>query len=255
MSIVVKPSIYEIVERLQGKPPSRELAIVSDPVFGSSDPRLLAHTPVATDPVVQEATRSAGLGGATPSRLLHSRFEAQRIARYSMDVESWSGFAATRKLVMEGGLRDFRIIHFATHGLGSLTSPDLSGLLFTMVDRAGKQLPGFLDFEAISELKLSVDLVVLSACQTGIGPRYGPYSLLSPARAFLRAGARQVVSSLWQIDDEATSVLMTSFYRYMLHRRHSPERALRLAQMHVRSQPRWRAPYYWAGFTVQGAWN
>jgi CHAT domain-containing protein len=75
------------------------------------------------------------------------------------------------------------------------------------------------------------------------------------ARAFLYAGTRQVVASLWPVDEKATMELMTEFYRQLLQNGRPPAEALRRAQQALASTPRWRAPYYWAGFVLQGDWR
>ena len=70
------------------------------------------------------------------------------------------------------------------------------------------------------------------------------------SHGFLQAGARTVVASLWPVADTATAVLMQEFYRQLIVEQQTPATALRRAQVRVRSQPRWAAPYYWAGFQV-----
>ena len=103
-------------------------------------------------------------------------------------------------------------------------------------------------------LDLNADLVVLSACETAVGKLHaeGPSSL---ARSFLNAGATRVVVSLWQVDDQATAQLMRYFYRALWHEGKAPAAALRAAQLALRAEEKYRAPYYWAGFELQGDWR
>ncbi|HEX8292880.1 MAG TPA: CHAT domain-containing protein, partial [Pyrinomonadaceae bacterium] len=96
---------------------------------------------------------------------------------------------------------------------------------------------------------------VLSACQTGLGKQVRGEGLIGLTRGFMYAGAPRVVASLWKVDDEATAELMRLFYQNMLRDSMPPPAALRQAQMSVRGQRRWSAPYYWAGFTLQGEWK
>src|SRR5262249_34163807 len=104
-------------------------------------------------------------------------------------------------------------------------------------------------------LRLSADLVALSGCRTGLGKEVSGEGMLGLTRAFLYAGARRVVSSLWQVNDNATAGLMKRFYQGMLgERRLSPAAALRAAQTAMWESDRWSNPYYWAAFTLQGEW-
>jgi CHAT domain-containing protein len=102
---------------------------------------------------------------------------------------------------------------------------------------------------------LSADLVVLSACQTALGKDIQGEGLVSLTRAFMYAGAPRVVASLWKVDDVATAELMKRFYRGVLREGLGPAAALRAAQLEMSRDSRWAAPYYWAGFVMQGDWQ
>jgi CHAT domain-containing protein len=104
-------------------------------------------------------------------------------------------------------------------------------------------------------LRLSADLVVLSACQTALGKDVRGEGLISLTRGFMYAGAPRVVASLWQVDDRASAELMKRFYEGMLGRGLRPAAALRAAQVELLNDKRWRAPHYWAAFTIQGEWK
>jgi len=97
--------------------------------------------------------------------------------------------------------------------------------------------------------------VVLSACKTGLGKEIRGEGLVGLTRGFMYAGAARVVVSLWSVDDEATSELMTRFYSRMLKEGLPPASALRAAQIEILKQPRWQTPYYWAAFVLQGEWK
>jgi CHAT domain-containing protein len=98
-------------------------------------------------------------------------------------------------------------------------------------------------------------LVVLSACSTALRKEIVGEGLIGLVRGFLYAGSRRVVASLWKVDDEATSELMTRFYRAMFEKGLRPPAALQAAQNELRSSPQWAHPFYWAGFVLQGEWN
>ena len=147
------------------------------------------------------------------------------------------------------------MVHFATHGLVDSEHPELSGLVLSMVDEEGRPKNGFLSLEDIFNLKLGADLVVLSACETALGKEVKGEGLEGLTRGFMYAGARQVVASLWQVDDVATAELMQRFYVGMLKDRRRPVAALRHAQIEMWKQEPWRSPYYWAAFVTQGEWK
>jgi CHAT domain-containing protein len=146
-------------------------------------------------------------------------------------------------------------VHFATHGLLNNRHPDLSGLVFSLVDDRGRPREGFLPAYEVYNLRMNADLVVLSACQTALGEDIRGEGLVGLSRAFMYAGTPRVVASLWRVPDRATAALMERFYKGLLVERRSPADALRAAQAAVRANRRWRAPYYWAGFVLIGEWK
>lgn len=101
----------------------------------------------------------------------------------------------------------------------------------------------------------SAEVVVLSGCQTALGRQVRGEGPIGLARAFMYAGVPRVVASLWPVDDLATSELMKRFYRAMLVTRLTPAAALRVAQRELAATDRWRSPYYWAAFVLQGDWR
>jgi CHAT domain-containing protein len=114
---------------------------------------------------------------------------------------------------------------------------------------------GFVAAYELDKLKLGADLLVLSACQTALGEEIRGEGLVGLTRPFMYAGVPRIVASLWQVPDRATAELMTRFYRGVLRDHLSPAAALRRAQLSLQRTPRWSAPYYWAGFTLQGDWR
>jgi CHAT domain-containing protein len=238
-------------------PAGATVAVVADPVFEASDPRVRSgHS--AAKPVAVGLTRAAeSLGRIGFGRLPFSRREADAIATLlpkSSLLESLD-FAASRGLVTSGTLADRRIVHFATHGLLNGEHPDLSGLVLSLVDDKGAPQDGFLRMRDVYNLRLDADLVVLSACQSALGRDMRGEGLIGLTRGFLYAGARAVVASLWQVDDESTAELMKRFYRGMLKENRRPADALRRAQLEMSRTRRWSAPFFWAGFVLQGEWR
>jgi len=150
---------------------------------------------------------------------------------------------------------DYRIVHFATHGFVNKDHPELSGIILSMVDRSGNKTNGFVPVRDIYNLNLSEDLVVLSACDTALGKDIKGEGFIGLTHGFMAAGSKSVVASLWKVDDRATSVLMAEFYKAMLQDGLPPAAALRSAKEKVRRENGWQAPYFWAGFVLQGEYN
>ena len=164
-------------------------------------------------------------------------------------------FDASRETATSEGLSEYRILHFATHGMLNSQHPELSGLVFSLFDEQGRPRDGFLRIHDIFNMKLNADLVVLSACQTALGQQIQGEGLVGLTRGFMYAGSPRVLASLWNVDDRATAELMKLFYRGMLRDGLRPAAALRAAQISLSRQKGWEAPYYWAAFTLQGEWR
>ncbi len=249
-------------ESASRKPSPKSVAILADPVFEVGDSRikspnagsLQAAATASPTGEITRAFRDVGVEGGEIPRLLSSREEAEAI----MKVVPWRtgfkavDFDANRTTAMGSDLGQYRVVHFATHALLDNEHPELSGIVLSMVDQKGEPQDGFLRLHDIYNLKLPVDLVVLSACQTGLGKDVKGEGLIGLTRAFMYAGASGVVASLWEVDDEATAELMKHFYAGMFEQGLSPAAALRQAQLAMRKQKRWQEPYYWAGFVIQG---
>lgn len=212
---------------------------------------------VATLPGGDDNTAFARLTGESGPvrRLTHSRMEAETILASAEGGRAWIGIEASRENVLSTDFLHSRILHFATHGISDLEDPERSGLLFSRIDRRGRPVQGFWRFDEIYNQRIRAELVVLAACLTAVGKDYGERGLATLSSAFLHAGATRVISSLWKVDDQATSALMGRFYELHLKRGLPAAAALRGAQLHIAASPRWRAPYYWAGFILQGHWK
>ncbi len=259
--------------------PSKLVAVLADPVFGKDDPRVASSPAGAKNHPAQETgvalsdrsaildadllTRSAldlGLSRAGEidlPRLRYTRQEADAIKAAVPGTGALAAldFDASRTTATSEKLSDFRIVHFATHALANSEHPELSGLVFSLVDRNGNPQDGFLRLNDIYNLNLPADLIVLSSCETGLGKVIKGEGLIGLTRGFMYAGASRVVASLWNVSDVATAQLMGNFYRAMEKDKLPPAAALRTAQIAMWKQKRWNSPYFWAAFQIQGDWK
>jgi CHAT domain-containing protein len=165
------------------------------------------------------------------------------------------GFGANLGAVRDPRIGQYRVVHFATHSIFNDEHPELSGIVLSLFDERGQPQDGFLRLQEIYNLSLPVELVVLSACSTGLGKEVRGEGLVGLTRGFMYAGAAGVVASLWKVDDDATAELMRNFYAGMLREGLPPSAALRNAQLSMRRHVRWHAPYYWAGFVLHGEYR
>jgi CHAT domain-containing protein len=258
---------------------TKTVAILADPVFEVNDPRVMVAKRNSHGRDVALNTRSGGEtqastlvdtpllrsvrsiqqanGRGSLSRLPFSREEAAAVASLlpAKSLLKATDFSASRATATSGELSNYRIIHFATHGLLNSEHPELSGLVLSLVDENGKAQDGFLRMQEIYNLRFPAEVVVLSACQTGLGKEIRGEGLVGLTRGFMYAGAQRVVASLWQVDDLATANLMKRFYRGMLKDGLRPAAALRAAQVEMMNQKRWSSPYFWAAFVIQGDWK
>jgi CHAT domain-containing protein/tetratricopeptide (TPR) repeat protein len=245
----------------------KTLVVIADPVFDIHDERLDSatfHSPSRTligVGTLPESFRTVGEmvdgGNMFFPRLPASRNEAEAVlALVPTDQrESVLDFDANYKAVTQGNLSQYRFVHFATHGLLDEIHPELSGLLLSQVNRQGDKVDGFFTTLDAFNLKLNADLVVLSGCRTALGKEVKGEGLMGLTRGFMYAGARRVMASLWQVNDDATAELMKRFYQETLgEKKMLPAAALRAAQREMLKDPRWHSPYYWAAFTLQGEW-
>ncbi|MBA2260007.1 MAG: CHAT domain-containing protein, partial [Acidobacteria bacterium] len=190
-------------------------------------------------------------------RLPFTRQEADRILGVKPDATNLRAldFTASKALVASGRLATYRYVHFATHGYLDTERPGFSSLVLSTLDEKGQPQDGFLRANDIYNLNLPAEVVVLSACQSGLGKEIKGEGLVGLTRGFMYAGAARVVVSLWSVSDEGTSELMSKFYKKMLEEQQRPAAALRAAQIEMSRDVRWRSPYYWAAFTLQGEWR
>ncbi|MBY0495518.1 MAG: CHAT domain-containing protein [Cyanobacteria bacterium] len=223
-------------------------AVFADPVFSKNDPRFAASSDSSG------AHSRAGQDGLY-ARLRFSRREADAIGERAPGAYQALDFAATKSAVVSRDLRKYSVLHFATHGSLNTEHPELSGLVLSLFDKNGKPIDGFLRLHEIYNLDLNADLVVLSACRTALGREVHGEGLIGLTRGFMYAGASRVVSSVWNVDDRASALLMSRFYDAMRVKQLAPAAALRDAQLSLMNDPRWSSPHYWAAFSLQGEWK
>jgi CHAT domain-containing protein/tetratricopeptide (TPR) repeat protein len=263
---------------LAGRTPARRSVVaLADPVFMKDDervkrirdkqprdsPKNANEAPVrgdnAMDRQLIKATEDTGVAteGVYIPRLPGTRQEAEQIVAMVPPTESRLAldFAASRETATNSELSQYRYVHFSTHGLLNSVHPELSGVVFSLVNERGEAQDGFLRAHEIFNLELPAEVVVLSACETGIGKEIKGEGLISLTRGFMYAGAPRVVVSLWDVSDLGTTELMVRFYQGMLKQGMPPAAALRAAQLSLMNDKRWASPYYWAPFTLQGEWR
>ncbi|HEV3470293.1 MAG TPA: CHAT domain-containing protein [Pyrinomonadaceae bacterium] len=253
-----------------------DLLVVADPVFEPGDARG-ARADAAPPP--ENATRglsfesavsdladegagpderpSAGGAAGALARLPGTREEAQQIARLAAaggrKAEVWLDLDASEQNVEGRDLRQYRVLHFATHGLLNAERPQFTGLVLSLVgNREGAD--GFLRTDEIFNLRLGSPLVMLSACETGLGREKRGEGVIGLTRAFMYAGAPTVGVSLWSVADRSTAELMADFYKNLLGGA-APPAAMRAARARMLADKRYSAPFHWAPFVLVGDWR
>jgi CHAT domain-containing protein len=253
------------------RPAPWAVAVLADPVFDSQDPR--AQTPRQPETArtlssrngltAAPGTASRDQGGSQdtseerPTRLPFTRTEAEAILGLAPRQSELVAldFDASVKTATSPAMGRYRILHFATHGVLDSEHPELSGIVLSLVDSKGEPTDGFLRLNQIYNMKLPVELVVLSGCKTGLGKEIKGEGLVGLTRGFMYAGAPRVVVSLWDVNDAGTAELMKLFYQAMLKQSARPAEALRAAQVAMMKRPGFSSPYYWAPFILQGEWR
>lgn len=252
---------------------SKALAVFADPVFEKDDPRVWSARGSVRRSSQSEYGRDGSVNEQQPKsamqqlerdeqpvkfeRLPFTLQEAQAIFKVVPEAQTKRaiGFDANLRIVLDPELRQYRIIHFATHALLDNSYPELSGIVLSLVDKAGRPQDGFLRLNEIYNLDLPAELVVLSACRTALGKEARGEGLIGLTRGFMYSGVARIVASLWRIDDRAAAELMSFFYEGIFTERLTPGAALRVAQIKMWQTNKWQFPHYWAAFVLQGEWK
>ncbi|GJD19296.1 hypothetical protein RIVM261_042520 [Rivularia sp. IAM M-261] len=246
----------------------KTLAVLADPVFQANDERLTGK-PATIAPeldlsrqiekaVLEKAARSLNKRNGI-ARLPYTKEEAEALLKLVNNTQTQQaiGFDATYEWATNPELKQYRFLHFATHGFADPIEPKQSGIVLSLLDKQGKPTThGYLRLGDIFNLDFGADLIVLSACQTGLGKEIQGEGLMGLTRGLMYAGTPRAAVSLWDVNDGATSKLMQKFYKQILEQNKAPAAALRSAQLEMLQSGDYTAnPYYWAAFTLQGEWR
>ena len=234
------------------------LAILADPIFNKNDDRLTVKTtPSNTNSDLgEQRARQRNGRDLNVVRLPFTETEAKGILNLvpqENDRTSAFGFDASYDWITSPKISQYRYVHLATHGIFDNTNPTLSSIILSSFDAQGRDRKAYLRFPDLFNLNLPTELVVLSACQTGLGNDVPGEGLVGMTRGLMYAGALRVSVSLWNVDDQTTSDLMQQFYKNLWQSKMSHAASLRQAQLSLWKQG--KAPVYWAAFTLQGEWR
>jgi CHAT domain-containing protein/tetratricopeptide (TPR) repeat protein len=254
------------------------MLVVADPVFSPTDQRARAVKAdgqgaagagvrgLSFESALADVSESENSGApAAPGeqrgvlvRLSGTRTEAQQIAKLAAAsgrrADVWLDLEASESKIEDTDLRQYAVLHFATHGLLNTQRPQFTGVVLSLVgNREGTD--GFLRTDEVFNLRLGSPPVMLSACETGLGREARGEGVIGLARAFMYAGAPTVGVSLWSVADKSTADLMTDFYKNLLGGAQQPSAALRSARLSMIAGKRYSAPFYWAPFTLVGDWR
>jgi CHAT domain-containing protein/tetratricopeptide (TPR) repeat protein len=239
--------LADLLNQVRNPPSERkgEILAFADPVY-----RLTGNSGGEKAPIAYETVKSVHLDrGFTLPPLPFTSEEIENIRKYTGGrSDFYQKERAREEAIKNLRLEDFKIIHFAVHGLLDDKVPARSALVLTLDDDPAED--GFLQAREVYNLKLSAELAVLSACQTGRGRLITGEGVLGLTRTFLYAGARSVLVSLWNINDQATARFMDYFYKY-LSRGESKEESLRQAKLEMIDSG-YSHPRYWAAFVLIG---
>jgi len=269
-------SVVGAIKQQRPKASGRAMLIIADPVFNSNDARAgkATGTPASDAEVrglgIQGALTDVAGSTAAPApnpameglplaRLNGTRTEAEQISQLAKasggQADVWLDLDANEDNLGSRDVSKYRIIHVATHGLLNAERPQFTGVVLSLV--GNKTHDGFVRTDEVFNLRLGSPLVMLSACETGLGKEKRGEGVMGLTRAFMYAGAPTVGVSLWSVADKSTADLMTDFYRRLLSTGEgtTSSSALRGAQLAMISGKKYSAPFYWAPFVLVGDWN
>lgn len=255
---------------------SGDVLVVADPVFNPSDSRArgASNTPqpdgqaslggpgfesaladIADDATTSNASAQRGVLVRLPGTGEEAR-EIEKLAGASgRKAELLLDLNASESNVEKRDLSRYRVLHFATHGLLDAERPQFTGVVLSLVGNP-EGSDGFLRTDEVFNLTLSSPLVMLSACETGLGRERRGEGVMGLSRAFMYAGAPTVGVTLWSVADKSTAELMTDFYKNLLGGpTPAPSDAMRRARLRMIEGKRFSTPYYWAPFVLVGDWK
>jgi CHAT domain-containing protein len=270
-------SVVGAIRQQNSNREGRAMLILADPVFNSNDSRAkgvgstasaaetrgLGIESALTDVAGPDTSANAGnakMQGLPLARLAGTRTEAEQIVKLAKasgaQADTWLDLDASEDNVDTRDVSKYRVIHIATHGLLNAERPQFTGVVLSLV--GNKNEDGFLRTDEVFNLRLGSPLVMLSACETGLGKEKRGEGVMGLTRAFMYAGAPTVGVSLWSVADKSTAELMTDFYKRLLGSSAttvSASTAMRDAQLAMISGKKYSAPFYWAPFVLVGDWR
>ena len=268
--IVSLPSASSLVAlravRDDAETPTKELALIADPVFSHKDERF-TDLKIGHGNFESFETKDLEpvdiLYGALPNTLNElSKIKEFETLLPTSQFKNFVGFDASIENVLSPQLGAHRIVHIASHGIFNTSAPQRSGMVLSAFNQQGEIQPGLLSpAYAFNNMDLSAtELVFLSGCRTGLNEGYiTREGITGFTGGLMSAGADRVIASLWSVEDEATRELVGRFYTNLLGGDNgteiTPSQALRAAQIDMWNDPRWQTPYNWAAFIIQGEWQ
>jgi len=273
-------SVVGVIKQQNNNRAGRAMLILADPVFNSNDARAkgaaasanesdtrgLGISSALADVTGQDVAAAAGstkMQGLPLARLTGTRTEAEQIVKLAKTsgapADMWLDLDANEGNIETRDVTKYRVVHIATHGLLNAERPQFTGLVLSLV--GNKSEDGFLRTDEVFNLRLGSPLVMLSACETGLGKDKRGEGVMGLTRAFMYAGAPTVGVTLWSVADKSTAELMTDFYKRLLGSSAaepstvSPSGAMRDAQLAMIAGKKYSAPFYWAPFVLVGDWR
>jgi CHAT domain-containing protein/tetratricopeptide (TPR) repeat protein len=280
--IVYAPSasVVGAIRQAGGNRTGKAILVLADPVFNSSDARAKGATGSATtadtrglgiQSALTDVAGPDGTANAAPAKMLGlplarlagTRTEAEQIVKLAKasgaQADMWLDLDASEDNLDARDVSKYRILHIATHGLLNAERPQFTGMVLSLI--GNKNEDGFLRTDEVFNLRLGAPLVMLSACETGLGREKRGEGVMGLTRAFMYAGAPTVGVSLWSVADKSTAELMTDFYKRLLtssatNPNGAPaSAAMRDAQLAMIAGKKYSAPFYWAPFVLVGDWR
>ena len=279
--VVYSPSASVIgaIRKQERSKAGRTMLVVADPVFNSHDARARGASAAAgsaetrglgiasalTDVAGKDAdaNATAKMQGLPLARLGGTKLEADQISKLvkasGSQADVWLDLDANEGNLESRDISKYQFLHIATHGLLNAERPQFTGLVLSLVGNQSDD--GFLRTDEVFNLRLGSPLVILSACETGLGKEKRGEGVMGLTRAFMYAGAPTVGVSLWSVADKSTADLMTDFYKRLLspaspaNSAVAPSTAMRDAQLAMIAGKKYSAPFYWAPFVLVGDWR
>jgi len=180
---------------------------------------------------------------------ISSSFRKQKRFWNKREIDIFDSANISEKIFKSNDLSKYRYLHIAAHGIHDQENPDYSGILLGRDENDYED--GILQAHEIFPLNLSADLVTLSSCFSGFGEIDPHEGNLGIYRSFLLAGSKSVIISLWDVEDESTSILFSKFYEYLIDGKSKSE-ALRMSKLYLMNETQFSHPFYWAPFILIG---